>query len=180
MPSGKQTATLIARECPLASERPTVPSGQRAEGRPCRDEARWLRFLRSGPHRSGDRARDMRSTSLPDRHVAAACVALCGPTADSDEVSRRFRLKPATCSEANQPVIPTKPAGVAERTASGVNEVSLRRLRQVWCSLWRAACGAIPLSDPGGERCGRAGRARRRRWWDRRYERASSRPAIGW
>jgi hypothetical protein len=31
--------------------------------------------------------------------------------ADSDESGRRFRLKPATCSDASQPVIPTKPAG---------------------------------------------------------------------
>jgi hypothetical protein len=46
--------------------------------------------------------------------------------ADSDESSRRFRLKPATCSDGSQPVIPTKPAGVAERTASLVNGVSLR------------------------------------------------------
>lgn len=51
--------------------------------------------------------------------------------ADSDENSRRFRLKPATCSEGSQPVIPTKPAGVAARTASGVNGVSLRWPRQV-------------------------------------------------
>ena len=32
-----------------------------------------------------------------------------------DENSQRFRLKPATCSDGSQPVIPTKPAEVAER-----------------------------------------------------------------
>jgi putative NADPH-quinone reductase len=53
-------------------------------------------------------------------------AAYCHSHADSDESSRRFRLKPATCSDGSQPVIPTKPAGVAERTASLVNGVSLR------------------------------------------------------
>jgi len=42
-----------------------------------------------------------------------------GPLADSDESSRRFRLKPATCSDGSQPVIPTKPAGVVEQAVSG-------------------------------------------------------------
>ena len=54
-----------------------------------------------------------------------------GFDADSDENSRRFRRKPAICSDGSQPVIPTKPAGVAERTASVVNGVSLRWPRQV-------------------------------------------------
>jgi hypothetical protein len=51
--------------------------------------------------------------------------------ADSDESSRRFRLKPATCSDGSQPVIPTKPAGVVGRTAGELNGVSLRWPRQV-------------------------------------------------
>jgi hypothetical protein len=51
--------------------------------------------------------------------------------ADSDESGRRFRLKPATDSDGSQPVIPTKPAEVVERTADGVNGVSLGFPRQV-------------------------------------------------
>jgi len=41
--------------------------------------------------------------------------------ADSDEFSRRFRLKPATDSDRSQPGIPMIPAGVVVRVASGVN-----------------------------------------------------------
>jgi hypothetical protein len=64
------------------------------------------------------------------QHLLASRAPLADCGADSDESSRRFRLKPATCSDGSQPVIPTKPAGVAERTASVVNEVSLRWPRQ--------------------------------------------------
>ena len=39
--------------------------------------------------------------------------------AHSDEIGRRFRSKPATHSDRSRPVIPTKPARVADRTASG-------------------------------------------------------------
>jgi transposase-like protein len=100
--------------------------------------------------------------------------------ADSDEISRRFRLKPATCSDGSQPGIPKKPVGVAERTASGWHGVSSRMSRQA-CWLWRpGACGEIPHGVPSGARCGPTGRGRHRRWWDRRYEHASSRPAVGW
>jgi hypothetical protein len=45
-----------------------------------------------------------------------------GPqNADSDEFSRRFRLKPATDSDRSQPGIPMIPAGVVVRVASGVD-----------------------------------------------------------
>ena len=43
------------------------------------------------------------------------------PRADSDEFSRRFRLKPATDSDRSQPGIPMIPAGVVVRVASGVD-----------------------------------------------------------
>jgi hypothetical protein len=41
--------------------------------------------------------------------------------ADSDEFSRRFRLKPATDSDRSQPGFPMIPARVVVRVASGVN-----------------------------------------------------------
>jgi len=49
---------------------------------------------------------------------------LSGPTsggsaAHSDDVSHRFRPKPATCSDRSQPGIPMIPAGVAVRIVSG-------------------------------------------------------------
>jgi hypothetical protein len=100
--------------------------------------------------------------------------------ADSDEDSRRFRLKPATCSDGSQPVIPTKPAGVAERTASGMNGVSLPSPRQVCRSSRHAAFAVTRPSVRDDGHCGPNGRARRQRWWDRRCEHANCRLAVGW
>jgi hypothetical protein len=51
-------------------------------------------------------------------------------TAYSDETSHRFRSKPATCSEANQPGIPMMPAGVAVGFADGFIELGGRVVRQ--------------------------------------------------
>jgi hypothetical protein len=51
-------------------------------------------------------------------------------TAYSDETSHRFRSKPATCSEANQPGIPMMPAGVAVWFADGFIELGGRVARQ--------------------------------------------------
>jgi hypothetical protein len=48
----------------------------------------------------------------------------------SDETSHRFRSKPATCSEANQPGIPMMPAGVAVGFADGFIELGGRVVRQ--------------------------------------------------
>jgi MFS family permease len=49
----------------------------------------------------------------------------------SDETSHRFRSKPATCSEANQPGIPMMPAGVAVWFTDGFIELGGRIARQV-------------------------------------------------
>jgi hypothetical protein len=51
-------------------------------------------------------------------------------SAYSDETSHRFRSKPATCSEANQPGIPMMPAGVAVGFADGFIELGGRVVRQ--------------------------------------------------
>ena len=48
----------------------------------------------------------------------------------SDETSHRFRSKPATCSEANQPGIPMMPAGVAVGFADGFIELGGPVVRQ--------------------------------------------------
>src|SRR5271169_1094105 len=48
------------------------------------------------------------------------------PPANSAESSRQFQPKPAPFSDGSQPVIPTEPAGVVERTAGEANGVSLR------------------------------------------------------
>jgi hypothetical protein len=52
-------------------------------------------------------------------------------SAYSDETSHRFRSKPATCSEANQPGIPMMPAGVAVWFTDGFIELGGRIARQV-------------------------------------------------
>jgi hypothetical protein len=65
-------------------------------------------------------------------------------------------------------VIPTKPAGVAERTASGMNGVSLPSPRQVCRSSRHAAFAVTRPSVRDDGHCGPNGRARRQRWWDRR------------
>jgi transposase len=100
----------------------------------------------------------------------------------------RVPMKSAACSNRSQPSIPIEASrgfrrslpGVTERTTGGVNGVRWRRLRQACCSWRPGACVTIRLSAPGDGRCAQAGRVWRRRWWDCRCARASSRPGVGW
>jgi hypothetical protein len=78
------------------------------------------KFIRT--HTGEERARAAARGEKMGRHA--------GLTAYSDETSHRFRSKPATCSEANQPGIPMMPAGVAVGFADGFIELGGRVVRQ--------------------------------------------------
>jgi hypothetical protein len=123
----------------LASRRSGPAAGRPRDAAPGRRE--WCH--RSGPCAGPSRRRRAREGpgvaagagggpgAAPCR-CSSACrsAAACAHPAYSDETSHRFRSKPATCSEANQPGIPMMPAGVAVGFADGFIELGGRVVRQ--------------------------------------------------
>jgi hypothetical protein len=161
------TAALSLRT-PLANDATRLVFARSSHGSECVREALAHHGLEGGDNLA--RLDQQRSTGLDS----------CDHDADSDESSWRFQLKPATCSDGSQPVIPTKPAGMVERTVGEGMGSACGDLVKFGRSLWHAAFAVTRLSVPAGERCEPAGRARHRRWWDHRCAHASYRPAAGW